>query len=116
MTITPNAEYQVEVVRIVKSGAIVKLEDDSTELIHISNLSNRFVAKIEDIVNVGDKLTAYGKADKDKSFLTLVSLKPKFEKKVKTLDDMISEVNKIHQDKMKDINKRNRIRSIKRGR
>lgn len=116
MNIAPNNEYQVEVIRIVKSGAVVKLEDESTELIHISNLSTRFVSKIEDVVSIGDKLKAYGKADRDKCFLTLVSPKPKFEKKVKTLDEMISEMEKIHQDKMKDINKRNRVRSIKRGR
>lgn len=116
MNIEPNSEYEVEVIRIVKSGVIVKLEDSSTELIHISNLSNRFVSKIEDVVSVGDKLKAYGKADRDKCFLTLVSPNSKFEKKVKTLDEMISEMEKIHQDKMRDINKRNRVRSIKRGR
>lgn len=116
MKLEPNCEYQVEVIRIVKSGVIVKLEDSSTELIHISNLSNRFVTKIEEVVSVGDKLKAYSKTDRDKCFLTLVSPNSKFEKKVKTLDEMISEMERIHQDKMKDINKRNRVRSIKRGR
>lgn len=50
--------YKVKVERIVKSGIIVKLEDGSTELIHVSKLSNDYVKNIEDFVSVGDVFDA----------------------------------------------------------
>lgn len=50
--------YKVKVERIVKSGIVVKLEDGSTELIHVSKLSNDYVKNIEDFVSVGDVFDA----------------------------------------------------------
>lgn len=46
------------VVRIAPFGAFVKLEDGVDGLIHISQLSEKRVAKVEDVVKVGDQVQA----------------------------------------------------------
>jgi 4-hydroxy-3-methylbut-2-enyl diphosphate reductase len=47
-----------KVVRIASFGAFVQLEDGIDALIHISQLANRHVAKVEDVVKVGDMVNA----------------------------------------------------------
>ncbi|WP_425800390.1 bifunctional 4-hydroxy-3-methylbut-2-enyl diphosphate reductase/30S ribosomal protein S1 [Desulfitobacterium sp. Sab5] len=46
------------VVRLAPFGAFVKLEDGIDGLIHISQLSEKRVAKVEDVVKVGDQVKA----------------------------------------------------------
>lgn len=48
----------VEVIRIIDKGAVVRLEDGHTELIHLSKISNKFVRDVNDYLSVGDKLKA----------------------------------------------------------
>ena len=48
--------YDVEVVKVLSYGAIVKLEDGSTQLLHISNISDKFVRDVNDFVKVGEKI------------------------------------------------------------
>lgn len=48
----------VEVIRIIDKGAVVRLEDGHTELIHISKISNKFVRDVNDYLSVGDRLKA----------------------------------------------------------
>ncbi|MEA4902381.1 bifunctional 4-hydroxy-3-methylbut-2-enyl diphosphate reductase/30S ribosomal protein S1 [Desulfitobacterium sp.] len=47
-----------KVVRLVPFGAFVQLEDGIDGLIHISQLSEKRVAKVEDVVKVGDMVQA----------------------------------------------------------
>ncbi|MDD2234006.1 MAG: bifunctional 4-hydroxy-3-methylbut-2-enyl diphosphate reductase/30S ribosomal protein S1 [Desulfitobacteriaceae bacterium] len=47
-----------KVVRIASFGAFVQLEDGVDALIHISQLANRHVAKVEEVVKVGDIICA----------------------------------------------------------
>ncbi|GGE09339.1 general stress protein [Marinithermofilum abyssi] len=47
-----------EVVAIKPFGAFVKLESGETGLVHISQISNKFVEKVEDELNVGDTIKA----------------------------------------------------------
>jgi 4-hydroxy-3-methylbut-2-enyl diphosphate reductase len=47
-----------KVVRLASFGAFVQLEDGIDALVHISQLANRRVAKVEDVVKVGDIITA----------------------------------------------------------
>lgn len=55
MNLVIGTMYVVEVVKAVKSGIIVKIADDeSTELIHLSNISEKFVADPLDFVSVGN--------------------------------------------------------------
>lgn len=48
----------VEVIRIIDKGAVVRLEDGHTELIHLSKISNKFVRDVNDYLSVGDRLKA----------------------------------------------------------
>lgn len=45
--------YDVEVVKILPFGAVVKMSDNSTELVHISNISDKFVKDINDYLEIG---------------------------------------------------------------
>ena len=45
-----------EVVRIMNFGAFVQLSPNKDGMIHISKLSNERVEKVEDVVNIGDKV------------------------------------------------------------
>ena len=56
MKLTVGETYEVEVIRVLKYGAIVKMSDDTTQLLHISNISERFVRDVNDFVKVGDKI------------------------------------------------------------
>ena len=46
--------YHGKVVKVIDCGAIVSLAPNKDGLIHISKLSDKRVAKVEDVVNVGD--------------------------------------------------------------
>ena len=46
--------YEGKVVRIMNFGAFVELSPNKDGLIHISKLSKDRVAKVEDVVNIGD--------------------------------------------------------------
>ena len=48
--------YEGEVVRIMNFGAFVQLAPNKDGLIHISKLSKEGVEKVEDVVNIGDKV------------------------------------------------------------
>ncbi|MCD8018273.1 MAG: polyribonucleotide nucleotidyltransferase [Clostridiales bacterium] len=51
-----GAIYEGEVVRIMNFGAFVQLAPNKDGLIHISKLSRQRVEKVEDVVNIGDKV------------------------------------------------------------
>ncbi len=51
-----GAVYEGEVVRIMNFGAFVQLAPNKDGLIHISKLSKDRVEKVEDVVNIGDKV------------------------------------------------------------
>ncbi|MBE5923411.1 MAG: polyribonucleotide nucleotidyltransferase [Lachnospiraceae bacterium] len=48
--------YEGKVVRIMNFGAFVELAPNKDGLIHISKLSKERVAKVEDVVNIGDEV------------------------------------------------------------
>ena len=53
-----GSRHEVEVTRIVDFGVFVRLQKDIEGLIHISELSKKRVNKPQDVVKVGDKVTA----------------------------------------------------------
>jgi len=67
-----------KVVRIVPFGAFVELKPGVDGLIHISNLADGYVDKVEDIVKVGDEVTVevIGTDDSGRPRLKLVREKP----------------------------------------
>lgn len=52
----PGKIYEGEVVRIMNFGAFVQIAPNKDGLIHISKLSKERVGKVEDVVNIGDKV------------------------------------------------------------
>lgn len=53
-----GSRHEVEVVRVVDFGAFVRIQENIEGLIHISELSKKRVNKAQDVVKVGDKVTA----------------------------------------------------------
>lgn len=128
----------VEVIKIIDKGAVVRLEDGHTELIHLSKISNKFVRNPGDYLAVGDKLKAevikgtYKEAELSIKYLDLspkpaeeikndkpVVEKPEksYKKEVKekyppmSLDDMIKQSNQQFDDKFRgkrEFTKKNR--------
>lgn len=56
MKLSVGQTYEVEVVKVLSYGAIVKMEDGTTQLLHISNISTKFVRDVNDFVKVGEKI------------------------------------------------------------
>jgi len=54
--VEPGKIYDGEVVRIMNFGAFVQIAPNKDGLIHISKLSRNRVDKVEDVVNIGDKV------------------------------------------------------------
>lgn len=115
--------YDVEVIKINPKGLIVKLSDNSTQLIHISRISNSYVRNLDDIFKIGDKFKAKGVAGFVRSVeLSLVHLdliSPKHamqaihysrckESPKLSLDEMIDKCNKEFKDKTKHLRFNNR--------
>lgn len=55
MILNIGETYECEVAQVLSFGIVMKMEDGSTELVHISNISDKFVKDINDYVSVGDK-------------------------------------------------------------
>lgn len=51
-------KYQVTVESILPIGAVVRMPDDRTELIHISQIASCFVDSVENFVSVGETYEA----------------------------------------------------------
>lgn len=56
MKLVVGETYEVEVVKVLSYGAIVKMSDNTTQLLHISNISEKFVRDVNDFVKVGEKI------------------------------------------------------------
>ncbi len=53
----PGAVYTGKVTRLMAFGAFVEIAPEKEGLVHISQLANERVKKVEDVVNVGDMIT-----------------------------------------------------------
>ncbi len=53
-----GSHVEVEIAKLVSFGAFARLENGIEGLIHVSEISNDRVQKPEDVLNVGDKVTA----------------------------------------------------------
>ena len=60
MEIKQGQRYEVTVTKILDYGAVVTLEDNSTQLIHISKLSDDFISNVAEFVSIGQKCEAVG--------------------------------------------------------
>ncbi len=57
MSITAGQKLQGKITSVKKFGAFVELENGKSGLVHISELSEKFVEKVEDVVSVGQEVT-----------------------------------------------------------
>lgn len=53
MKLTIGKTYKVEAVKNMTYGSIVKMEDGTTNLIHISNMADQFVKNVDDHIVIG---------------------------------------------------------------
>ena len=67
--------YEGEVVRIMQFGAFVQVSPNKDGLIHISKLAKDRVEKVEDVVNIGDRV-AVKVLEIDKMGRINLSMKP----------------------------------------
>ena len=57
MKLEVGKSYEVKVDKILPFGAVLKFEDNSTELLHISNITEDYVKDVSDYLTVGDMIT-----------------------------------------------------------
>lgn len=60
MELNIGQTYKVEVIKIIQYGCVVRMEDGTTELVHLSQISNQFVKNVEEFVSIGNVLEAKG--------------------------------------------------------
>ena len=57
MAIEEGAKVSGKISGITNFGAFVDLDDNQTGLVHISQISDRFIKDIHDVLSVGDTVT-----------------------------------------------------------
>ncbi len=78
MAISIGEIVEGKVVKTTNFGAFVKVEEGVEGLVHISELSDGFVQKVEDVVNVGDEVKVKVVSEKDgKIALSIKQAAPK---------------------------------------
>lgn len=60
MTLEIGSIYHVKVIKLLDKAIIVRLPDNSTELIHVSKIANAFVKAPEEYVSIDDEFDAVG--------------------------------------------------------
>ena len=78
--------YDAKVVRIMNFGAFVEFGINKEGMVHISKLSNKRVAKVEDVVKIGDEIEVEVIKIDEKGRIDLKRVLPKEEKESKEED------------------------------
>ena len=94
-----------KVVRIMEFGAFVELAPNKDGMVHISKLSDKRVAKVEDVVNIGDTVTVRV-AEVDRMGRINLTMRP---------EDMTCEVEKLAQPAKREERRDDRRRDDRRG-
>lgn len=94
MNIVEGERYLVKVIKLETFGAIVELSDKTTKLIHISNISDEYIADVGDYLSVDTTYSAECISDAKFGLqLSLKHLKLKSSKRInarnRNLDNMI---------------------------
>lgn len=64
MKLVPGTIYEGVAEQILPFGVVMKFEDNSTHLVHISNIADKYIKNIEDEVKIGmayDMIAIVGK-------------------------------------------------------
>lgn len=126
MNLEVGKQYNVTVIKTLPIGAVVKLEDESTELVHISNIADCYVADVADFVTVGQEYVATCEEGTTRPIqLTFKPLclksaeaetvkKPTYNKRssspAKSIDEMIADANASYEERQSRYNKRSNRR------
>lgn len=103
-------KYVGTVTEIKPYGAVLKFEDESTQLLHISHFSDDFVQNIADFVNVGDQIEVYAIPGKIKSIE--LTIKQSEIERYESCDDVpFGELLNYYPPNEKDIRYKDRISS-----
>ncbi len=94
-----------KVVRIMEFGAFVELAPNKDGMVHISKLSDKRVAKVEDVVNIGDTVTVRV-AEVDRMGRINLTMRP---------EDMTCDVEKLTQPAKREERRDDRRRDDRRG-
>ena len=62
--VEPGMIFTGKVVRMMNFGAFVELAPNKDGMVHISKLSDKRVAKVEDVVKIGDEVTVRGRGSR----------------------------------------------------
>jgi S1 RNA binding domain protein len=90
--------------KILKFGVIVSLNGTSdTEFIHISKLSDNYIANISDSFKIGETLTAICIQGRERLELSVKSEALEKKNSSKTLDEMIADADNVMKDKLRHI-------------
>ena len=109
MKLIAGKKYDVTPIEFKEFGVIVKLKDDTTSLIHISQISDDYVDNIENFVDLDTAYTALCINCNDRLQLSLKYLNIHSKKQKKSLDEMIEKANKDFLDKYRNM-KSNKFR------
>lgn len=118
MNLEIGKTYEVTVVKILPVGAVVQLEDETTELVHISNIANSYISDVADFVSVGQKYVATCEEGKNRPIqLSFIPLDLKSQRKVppkqapsRNIDDMLASANSHYVEKERSQMKRSKRR------
>ena len=81
MELVIGNKYECKATKILPYGAVMEMEDGSTQLLHISNISYKYVSDVEDFIQVGKTYTV--RAVKGKVEITLKEPKDHHEDRTK---------------------------------
>lgn len=131
MNLVLGEHYNVVVVKFVSSGIVVRLEDRSTELIHTSRISDKFVKDPANFVQVDQILDAecvegrtrplelslkHLNLNNNRNERPNTTIKQNIpvdtkEHKSESLDDMIAQMNAAYEEKMRSKHNRDVCRA-----
>lgn len=112
MNLAVGQSYKVKVVKFTQAGAIVELEDKSTQFIHISQISDKFVHSIGNFLTIGntyDAVAIEGKARPVELSLRHLHLNPKTQEEIdkedegKSFEELLNEYTIDNSKKFDDI-------------
>ena len=103
--VEPGMIYTGKVVRIMEFGAFVELAPNKDGMVHISKLSDKRVAKVEDVVNIGDEVTVRV-VEVDRMGRINLTMRP---------EDMTADLEKLTRPKRRERSDRPERRDDRRG-
>ena len=111
MEITVGQKFKGKITGIKPFGAFVQLENGKSGLVHISELSDKFVTSVDEVVEIGQEVEVRVKEVADNGKLNF-SMKPEIPKRparpALNLDKMLADMEKDSNEKFAILNRGNK--------